>query len=579
MPDSASTFPRPRPTIGDATSAAERAKDPQGWAFPEEAIGNLDEVIRSRRDIRRFRPDPVPPELIEKIIEAGHMGPSVGHSQPWRFIIISDAETRERAAAIADAQRITQASAMTPERGQQLLDLKLEGLREAPLGIVVACDRRAPALGVLGRATFTDADMWSCACAVENMWLSARSLGLGMGWVTLFPPEELGELLGLPEGVETLGWLCVGWPNERPPEPGLQRLAWSKRLPLSDVVMHESWPADDTDVPGLTHYLRAPEQHEVVGATDVSDQLLSPPGSLGVLDRELDAIYAVGGAAIESGTLVLVGADHRVSELGISAYPTRVTSDVMVASVAGTSLGVVSAAGAGLASIVVDAGVATAITGARNCRVELSDRGNIVDAAAMARADVDRLIAHGQEYGREAAANGLVALGEVGVGNTTVAAALVCALLQADPAEVAGQGAGADHDMVERKIAVITQAGARSGALTDPVTVLAELGGPEFAVLTGVILGAAEAGAPIVLDGLATSVCALIAQRLQPGVHAYLHAGQRSRERGHQLVLQELGLEPLLALRLRAGEGVGAAMASSLLLQGLRLRRLAARTS
>ena len=107
---------------------------------------------------------------------------------------------------------------------------------------------------------------------------------------------------------------------------------------------------------------------------------------------------------------------------------------------------------------------------------------------------------------------------------------------------------------------------------------LAGLGGPEFAVLTGVVLGAAERGAGVVLDGLATSVPALLARHLEPAVHAYLVAGQRSRERAHELVLRELGLEPLLALRLRAGEGVGACLATSLLLQGLRVRRLAGRT-
>ena len=114
-----------------------------------------------------------------------------------------------------------------------MLDLKLEGLREAPVGIVVCCDRRVPGAGILGRATFPDADLWSCACAIENLWLTARAEGLGVGWVTLFPPAELAELLGLPEGVETLGWLCVGWPNERPPAPGLERAGWWTRASSS----------------------------------------------------------------------------------------------------------------------------------------------------------------------------------------------------------------------------------------------------------------------------------------------------------------------------------------------------------
>ena len=114
---------------------------------------------------------------------------------------------------------------------------------------MVACDRRAPAAGVLGRNTFHDADMWSCAAAIENMWLTARALGLGMGWVTLMQPDELAGLLNLPEGVTTLGWLCLGWPNERPPYPGLERRAWSHKLPLDQVVMTDRWPDNGPEPP------------------------------------------------------------------------------------------------------------------------------------------------------------------------------------------------------------------------------------------------------------------------------------------------------------------------------------------
>jgi 5,6-dimethylbenzimidazole synthase len=134
-------------------------------------------------------------ELLEAVLEAGHRAPSVGHSQPWRFIVVSDQATRDKAAHLADAARLAQADHLTEDRAARLLDLKLEGLREAPLGIVVACDRRTPALGVLGRATFPDADLWSCATAIENMWLTARAHGLGMGWVTLFDPRRPGRPL------------------------------------------------------------------------------------------------------------------------------------------------------------------------------------------------------------------------------------------------------------------------------------------------------------------------------------------------------------------------------------------------
>ncbi len=235
-------WPRPVPVIGDVTSAAERADDPQGWALPAAQRDALHTVLVARRDVRRFRPEPVPDEIVMRVLAAAHMAPSVGHSQPWRFIVVRDAYTRHRAALLADRERLAQAAQLAAEPARQLLDLQLEGIREAPLGIVVCCDRRSPAGGVLGRATFPDADMWSCACAIENLWLTARADGLGVGWVTFFRPAELARLLHLPEGVVTLGWLCLGWPDERPPAPGLERAGWSRRAPLGDVVLQERWP-------------------------------------------------------------------------------------------------------------------------------------------------------------------------------------------------------------------------------------------------------------------------------------------------------------------------------------------------
>ncbi len=145
-----SVWPRPVPTIGDRSTAAERRADPRAWAFPEQDRDALQRIMLTRRDIRRFRPDPVPEEVLERVLAAAHAAPSVGHSQPWRFVLVADALTRARAAVLADRARLAQAAAMEPEAGRHLLDLDLEGIREAPLGLVVVCDRRTAAGGVLG---------------------------------------------------------------------------------------------------------------------------------------------------------------------------------------------------------------------------------------------------------------------------------------------------------------------------------------------------------------------------------------------------------------------------------------------
>lgn len=574
---------RPRPTVGDASSARERRLDPRGWAMGEQVTEALGQVIAGRRDIRRYRPDPVEPELLERVLEAGHSAPSVGHSQPWRFVVVRSPETRERAAHLADTARLRQARDLLPERAARLLDLKLEGLREAPIGIVVACDRRTPANGVLGRATFTETDVWSCACAIQNMWLTARSLGLGMGWVTLFEPSDLAALIEVPEGVETLGWMCLGWPDERPPEPGLQRASWSTKLPLEEVVLEERWPEGDRAPAQPLSHLRAPGGDALVDAGDGADTLLAPPESLGVLDWALNRVVATSGPQTSGGRLVLAGADHPVVDLGISAYEAHVTADVLAhALTEPSSLGAAHARAAGLAVDVVDAGVSEPVTGAVDARPR-GKRGNLRDADALTDNDLERCVTVGQDVGRRAAADGLVVLGEVGVGNTTVAAALTCALLGVDADDVVGLGSGVDAAMSKRKLMVVSASLERCGTFGSggdaAREALRRLGGPEIAVLTGVCLAAADAGTTIVLDGLATSVAALVACRLEPAVQGYLVAGQRSREKGHALVLTELGLESLLDLRLRAGEGVGGVLAAGMLLRGLEARRTSIRTT
>ena len=573
------------PVVGDTTSARHRGADPTGWAMGVDVADALRDVIDARRDIRRYRPDPVPDQLLTSVLEAGHHAPSVGHSQPWRFVVVRDQATRDRAAHLADRARLAQASVLTEDRAARLLDLKLEGLREAPVGVVVACDRRTPAAGVLGRATFPHTDLWSCAAAIENMWLTARAHGLGMGWVTLFEPADLASLLDLPAGVETLGWLCLGWPDERPSSPGLERAAWSRRTPLQDIVIHERWPSSGSpDAP--TSHVRGPAQDHLVSATDAADDLLSPPESLGLLDRVLNRVQAIAPHSVAGGTLVLAAADHPVAALGVSAYPPHVTRDVVAAALAGGSVGAAAATAAGLGLIVVDAGVdGPTPAGAVPAR-PLGERGDLRATDALTADDVALLLDAGRGIGRAVAAAGLVVLGEVGVGNTTVAAALACALVDMQPRDAVGLGAGSDAAIVARKAQVVETALARARSALDTaadgasyaLTALRMLGGPEVVVLTGVVLGAAAAGAPVVLDGLCGSLPGLLAVRIEPSVQAYLIAGQQSRERAHAAVLRELGLEPLLTLRLRAGEGVGGCLAASLLLQGLRIRSLAART-
>jgi nicotinate-nucleotide--dimethylbenzimidazole phosphoribosyltransferase len=561
-------WPRPVPLVGDPTSAAERSADPTGWSFDAATVQAVRAVLAARRDVRRFRPDGVPPEVLEQVLAAGHQAPSVGHCQAWRFVVVRDQTTRDRAALMADRERMRQAALLTEERKSRLLDLQLDGIREAPVGVIVACDRRVPANGVLGRASFADADLWSCACAIENMWLAARAVGLGLGWVTLFQPDELAGLVGLPRGIETLGWLCIGWPDERPPRPGLERQGWSERMPLEDVIVQERWPTAEEPAPPASH-LAGPAPASIVAGRDTGDDRLRVPGSLGVLDSVINRVLALREEPPSTGTLVVAAGDHPVTRHAVSAFSPSVTRDVLAATRAGVSLGAATARAVGLAVVAVHA-VATHQT------------GDIVTADALHPADVELLFRSGEESGRRLAQDGLGGIGEVGIGNTTIAAALACALVEMDVDEAVGLGAAADSAMVRRKRDVVAAALERSRSihgtrLCRPEVALAAVGGPEIAFLAGLTVAVAGARVPVVLDGLVTSLAALVAVRIEPAVQSALVAGQRSREVAHGQVLAELGLEPLLQLRLRAGEGTGACLAAQMVLAAVRARRATTR--
>jgi nicotinate-nucleotide--dimethylbenzimidazole phosphoribosyltransferase len=573
------SWQRPVPLVGDASSARGRREAPRAWAFDEADRDAFYAVTLGRRDIRRFRPDDLEPDVLERILGAAHAAPSVGHSQPWRFVVVRDAGTRDRAALMADREWHRQAGSFADRPGRQMLDLQLHGIREAPVGIVVCCDRRTAAQGVLGRATYVDADLWSCACAIENLWLAARVEGVGTGWVTLFQPDELASLIGLPDGVATLGWLCLGWPDERPPEPGLERAGWSTRQPLADVVLWERWGDEGGPHPPPSH-LHAPAPASVVGARDEADVLLTPPGSLGVLDRAVDRLAALGLGPDAPVTAVLAAATHPVTRHGVSTYADAVTREVLEATVEGESLGAVTARLVGADVVAVDAGVPGGpVAGALACRPEAAP-GDLVSADALSAADAERLVEAGRALGGDCHRR-LVALGEVGIGNTTVAAALVAYRLGLAVRDAVGLGAGGDSATLARKRAAVEAALARAASshddLDDPMVTLAALGGAEIAYLTGVALGAAERGSVVVLDGLVTAAAAVLAVTLEPAVAAHLVAGQESREQAHRSVNVHLGLEPLLSLRLRSGEGVGALLGVQLLRTGAGLRAQAGR--
>jgi 5,6-dimethylbenzimidazole synthase len=198
-------------------------------------------AITERRDMRRFTPDAVvPDDVLVRLLRAAHAAPSVGLMQPWRFIRITDRALRRDIHALVSDERHETAAALGP-RGEEFLGLKVEGVLDcAELFVVALGDDRAR--HVFGRRTLPQMDLASVSCAIQNLWLAARAEGLGMGWVSIFDPDRLSTLLGMPEEAEPVAILCLGPVPEFPDRPVLEIDRWALGRPLAEFVSENGWP-------------------------------------------------------------------------------------------------------------------------------------------------------------------------------------------------------------------------------------------------------------------------------------------------------------------------------------------------
>lgn len=211
--------------------------------FDDQERQALYDIINNRRDVRNeFLPDPIDPATLQRILAAAHAAPSVGLMQPWDFFLIRDPARRAEIHA-AFLRANAEAEEMFDENRKALYrSLKLEGILTSPLNICVTCDRTRGGNVVLGRTHDNNMDLYSTVCAVQNLWLAARAEGVGIGWVSIFRPQDLRDLLGIPDHVEIVAYLCAGYIDELYPKPELEARGWRERLELASVI-HEDGQA------------------------------------------------------------------------------------------------------------------------------------------------------------------------------------------------------------------------------------------------------------------------------------------------------------------------------------------------
>ncbi|HSH73673.1 MAG TPA: 5,6-dimethylbenzimidazole synthase [Methylophilaceae bacterium] len=212
--------------------------------FSDPEIAAVYRAIAERRDMRHFVPGDIAPELLAKLLNAAHRAPSVGLMQPWRFIRITDPQVRQQIYELVQQERINTAKAVgeyeTTARMAEFMRLKVEGILECGELLVAAlCDKREQ--HIFGRRTLPEMDIASVCCAIQNMWLASRAEGLGMGWVSMFDPQALANLLNMPEGAKPLAILCIGHVGRFYAQPMLVEEGWAQEKPLSEMVMDNGW--------------------------------------------------------------------------------------------------------------------------------------------------------------------------------------------------------------------------------------------------------------------------------------------------------------------------------------------------
>jgi nicotinate-nucleotide--dimethylbenzimidazole phosphoribosyltransferase len=535
-------------------------------------------VMRERRDIRNgFRSDPIPHEVLLRVLEAAHTAPSVGHSQPWDFVVIRSAETRRSMHELAQRQRDAYAKSLPKGRAKQFKELKIEAILDTPVNIVVTADPTRGGRHTLGRHTQPQMAPYSSALAVENLWLAARAEGLGVGWVSFFDEREMVRALGLPEHLEVVAYLCVGYVDEFPEEPELMQAGWSKRRPLSWVVHEETYgrralPGEEPhDLLQETISNIRPLDAKALGeAWERQKRMTKPAGALGMLEiisAQLSGLSRMCPPPIpEPAAVAIFAGDHGVHAQGVTAWPQEVTGQMVANFLGGGAVCNAFAAQVGAEVCVVDVGVAMELPATpgllpRKVRAGTAD---FTTGPALTREEVLAAIEVGIETARDlvAAGNKGLLTGEMGIANTTASAALICVYTGMDPAEVTGRGTGINDEMHARKVDVVRRAlELHQPDPADPIGVLAAVGGLEHAAMAGFLLGGASLRTPVILDGVSAGAAALVARAIAPEALAACIAGHRSAEPGHVAALNKLGLRPLVDLDLRLGEGTGALLA------------------
>jgi nicotinate-nucleotide--dimethylbenzimidazole phosphoribosyltransferase len=539
---------------------------------------NLEELLKSRRDTRHFKTDTVPDEVIEKALAAGHMAPSVGLTDATRYYVIRDNGVKRAIKDIFDEYNNKASNQIESEPQKTLYStLKLEGIVDAPVGLLVCYDRRVLNNFTIGTIASNDTIKFSAVCAVQNIWLSLTEQGFSMGWVSILNYHKFKKLLDLPQEIEPLGYFCVGKPTtDYEQQPMLQQLGWKNKSPKPHVTQISSV---NKYAPPVYTSLDLNQQTDELPAIlqKLIDEKTKPVGSLGLLEglaKQAGVVFGSVKPEIVSPHIVVFAADHGIAQHGVSNYPAEVTRQMVNNFLAGGAAINVFCKQHDIALKIVDAGVNYDFPSNQSIINNKIAKGTVsfINGPAMSSYELQLCFEKGTEMVNLIHQTGCntIGFGEMGIGNTSSASVLMSMLCNIPLIDCIGKGTGVENEKLNHKIAILQQAVANYSGQADILSYMAYFGGFEIMQLTGAILEAKNKKMLILVDGFIVTVAFLCAFLIDPSVKENAIFCHESGEKGHKLLLQWLNAEALLHLQMRLGEGSGCAVAFPLIKSAIR---------
>lgn len=531
---------------------------------------DLYDIITSRRDTRHFTRDAVPEEVLDQAIEAGHHAPSVGLTDATRYYIIKTAEIKKQIKALFLAYHEKAAEATdTKAQKEAYLNLKLEAIEEAPVGMVIAYDRSVLNAFTIGTVGSNEAIKFSAVCAAQNIWLSLTEQGYSMGWVSILNYYDFKTLLNIPEHIEPLGYFCIGKPaTDYGKQPMLQQLHWKDKSRVANVIhIKDSKPIPQTNgvkntvVTSSKEALKNQLQYKI-------DQKTKPEGALGLLEKlalQIGLVFETDTPQIIEPHIVVFAADHGIANHGVSAYPQEVTRQMIANFLEGGAAINVFCNQHNIALEIVDAGVNYDFptnTKLVNKKIAKGTQ-SFLHTAAMSPKEKDWCFQRGAEVVNQIHAKGsnCIGFGEMGIGNTSTASVLMAMLIPFSIEACVGKGTGVANEKLENKIKILSKAIQNYKGTTDLEAIITYFGGFEILQMAGGMLQAYHNKMLVLVDGFISSVAYLIAFKMNPAIKENAIFCHCSEEKAHKVLLEYLQVTPILQLQMRLGEGSGCAVA------------------